>query len=544
VTIVSRAGKATGKYQNWYNVQIGENDDIQDMDLGRCWWKRLEDVNIILIPKSKHNDVECIKAKLTELEKLRMFDTYEVIKHTNQDCISTTWVLWNKGSEVRARLVARGFEEKEYVRSDSPTVGKSSMRVLLALAANFGWKVRTTDIKSAFLQGKILDREVFLIPPKEAEVETGYIWKLKRCLYGLNDAARQFYNSVVETLIGLGCEQSQLDPTVFYYKGENGAIQGVLVSHIDDFLHGGSDLFENDIMKKLRDRFLAGKIAEDQFQYVGFQIKQMGDCIIVDQNHYVDGLTVEKLDAKRLAQRQDVLENSEHTMLRSMAGKLNWVVQGTRPDLAYQLVEISMKFKNAIITDLNNAFKAIRHVKNSKCEILFPDLGRSSQWTLVAFSDASHANLCDGISSMMGYLVLLVGTNKRCCPLSWSGNKIRRVVRSTIAAETLSLQAALEDSIYLKSLIQELIDISIPIIAFVDNKSVIEALHSTKLVDDKRLRIDIGSLKQLLNRKEVEAIRWCPGNLQIANCLTKRGASNVELLAVLQSGQFPQDYDI
>ena len=33
-----------------------------------------------------------------------------------------------------------------------------------------GWTVKTTDIKSASLQGKEIEREVYLIPPKEAEV--------------------------------------------------------------------------------------------------------------------------------------------------------------------------------------------------------------------------------------------------------------------------------------------------------------------------------------------------------------------------------------
>ena len=56
--------------------------------------------------------------------------------------------------------------------------------------------VKTADIKSAFLQEKVLDRDVFLTPPKEAGVAKGRIWKLVRCLYGfnVNDASRQFFS--------------------------------------------------------------------------------------------------------------------------------------------------------------------------------------------------------------------------------------------------------------------------------------------------------------------------------------------------------------
>jgi hypothetical protein len=44
---------------------------------------------------------------------------------------------------------------------------------------------------------------------------------------------------------------------------------------------------------------------------------------------------------------------------------------------------------------------------------------------------------------------------------------------------------------------------TIPIIAYVDNKSIIGAIHSTKLVDDKRLRIVIDAINESLSRNEV-----------------------------------------
>ena len=72
-------------------------------------------------------------------------------------------------------------------------------------------------------------------------------------------------------------------------------------------------------------------------------------------------------------------------------------------------------------------------------------------------------------------------------------NKIKQVVRSTTAAETLSLQEGLEDGIYLCKILEELLGSSvneIPISAFVDNKNVVEAIDSTKMVDNKRLRIE------------------------------------------------------
>lgn len=61
--------------------------------------------------------------------------------------------------------------------------------------------------------------------------------------------------------------------------------------------------------------------------------------------------------------------------------------------------------------------------------------------------------------------------------------------------------------------------IYIYIIAFVDNTSVVEALKSTKMVDDKRLRIDIAAIKEIKNNNVL--VKWIPGKVQLANCLTK-----------------------
>ena len=200
-TILGRGGKATGNHRNWFNIR--DDEGIQagiNLDKVYDWKKFEEEINVVLIPRDKHEDEKCQSAKRVELKKLKDFDTYEETADVGQFRISTTWVLWNKGDEVRARLVARGYEDEQYYPKDSPTIGKSAMRTVLAITANKNWEIQTTDIKSAFLQGKEMERDVYLTPPKEIRIP-GVLWKLKHCLYGLNDAARQFYKSVVECLL-------------------------------------------------------------------------------------------------------------------------------------------------------------------------------------------------------------------------------------------------------------------------------------------------------------------------------------------------------
>lgn len=542
--IIGRAGKSTGKNRNWYNVK-DINGETKSVDFAKVLWRKwekekCEDVNVVMIPKRCHKETDCVEAKRVELNKLKDFSTYEEVQDCGQDRISTTWVLWKKGTETRARLVARGFEEDTDIRKDSPTIGKNALKVFLALAASNNWTVQTTDIKSAFLQGKRLDRDVYLTPPCEAEVPDGTIWKLVHCLYGLNDAARHFFQSVVEVLNSVDCRQSFYDPALFYYK-KNEHVIGLLASHVDDFLHAGEIDFDESVMKKLRGRFLAGKLERGFFSYVGFSVNQCeGGAIVLNQKEYVEDLEAVLVPPQRASQKLEPLSAKEHTQLRSMVGKLNWAVQGTRPDLCFEMVELSTKFKQGTVTDLIRASKCIRKMKDQEAKIVFPKLGNIQKWKLIVYSDASHANLCDGVGSVGAHIVLLVGEESRCCPLAWQAGKLKRVVRSTIAAETLSLQQALENGYYLRGMIEELVGVpkhSIPLEGYVDNRSVVEALHSTKMVDDKRLRLDLGAIKQSLNAGEVNAVKWCPGSLQLANVMTKRGASGLQLLEVIQSGK-------
>ena len=67
----------------------------------------------------------------------------------------------------KARLVAQGFQEFLKPQSDSPTASKDSFKMLMAIAANFGFKVASVDIRAVFLQSKVFERDVIIEPPAD-----------------------------------------------------------------------------------------------------------------------------------------------------------------------------------------------------------------------------------------------------------------------------------------------------------------------------------------------------------------------------------------
>ena len=130
--------KAAGKYRTWYNVR-DENLEERSVDLGQIEWEKVpeSEINITFITDSLQSvSKEIIIAKENELNKLALFDTYQEVTDCGQKPLSTRWVVTNKDGNTIARLVVRGFEEKDLeIPSDSPTVGKGAMRLFLSIAA-------------------------------------------------------------------------------------------------------------------------------------------------------------------------------------------------------------------------------------------------------------------------------------------------------------------------------------------------------------------------------------------------------------------------
>lgn len=57
---------------------------------------------------------------------------------------------------------------------------------------------------------------IYVQPPKECETDESIVWKLNKCVYGLLDASRNWFPNARKELERLKCEESKLDPALFY----------------------------------------------------------------------------------------------------------------------------------------------------------------------------------------------------------------------------------------------------------------------------------------------------------------------------------------
>ena len=135
------------------------------------------------------------------------------------------------------------------------------------------------------------------------------------------------------------------------------------------------------------------------------------------------------------------------------------------------------------------------------------------------------------------HIIFLVDNSGRYCVLNWQSRRIRRVVNSTIAAECLAALDAAETSVLICATLKEYIDptseLHVPISVMCDNKSLVEAIHSSTMVENKRLQIDISVLRDMLQNQEINELRWISTLMQVANPLTKTGCSLLYLMDIM-----------
>jgi hypothetical protein len=162
-----------------------------------------------------------------------------------------------KGNIVKykASLVAKGFVQQPGVDFEevfAPVARLESMRVVLAIAAHFGWGIHHMDVKSAFLNGE-LQEEVYVHQPPGFidDKHKNRVMRLHKTLYGLHQAPRAWNHKLDAELLGLGFTRC-VDEHGMYTRG-SGAERLIVGVYVDDLIITGGDA---DAVKKFKAQML------------------------------------------------------------------------------------------------------------------------------------------------------------------------------------------------------------------------------------------------------------------------------------------------
>ena len=281
---------------------------------------------------------------------------------------------------------------------------------------------------------------------------------------------------------------------------------GIMSTHVDVFCWGGEECFVKKVIDPLQSVFLIGSECDTTFKYIGLCMTQQDDFSIkMDQISYIESIKPVPVFKQQSMMRHEPLNKNELKQFRFVIGQLGWAAGQTRPDIAFDCCELSSSVKHATIEDLLRANKVLStcRAKSEPIVLTFKDMGDLSTAKFVCFSDSSYGNLCDG-GSQGSYIIFLEGQNGNCSPLiQWS----------TMAAETLSQVEAAAACFWLSGILKEILFDSqdrspqYSVECRTDSHQLYDAVHSIRLVLDKRLRTDIEILKEMIERKEVTQIK-------------------------------------
>lgn len=290
------------------------------------------------------------------------------------------------------------------------------------------------DVKTAFLNGD-LQEDVFMRQP-EGFIPKGkehMVCKLKKSIYGLKQASRQWYLKFDKVVKAQDFLKNQVDQcTYLKISGSNFII---LVLYVDDILLASNNLDMLHDSKRMLSHNFDMKDLGDASYVIGIKIHRdrRNGVLGLSQRAYIDRILkrynmqlstptvapVVKGDVFGSFQTPSTGEEKEQMRMipySSVAGSIIYAQVCTRPDIAYIAGMLGRYLSNPGIAHWKAAKKVLRYLQGTKDYKL--TYRRSDNLEVVGYSDSDFAKCNEDKKSTSGYIFLLAGG-----PISWRSHK-------------------------------------------------------------------------------------------------------------------------
>ncbi|MBW0543150.1 hypothetical protein O181_082865 [Austropuccinia psidii MF-1] len=301
--------------------------------------------------------IAAINDELESMVKEDVFETVELKRALaevpHESILSTKWVFVKKPERYKARLVARGFKQIQGVNYDetfAPTPTLNALRLLFSIACLKKWKIKTFDVKVAFLHS-LIDKPVYVWNPQGMENKKFSVLKLKKALYGTKQAAQCWWLHLKNILREIGFQPNDEDLSTYIFKRDHE--EAILWIHVDD---GAITAYSEDLMNELTQKLNAKlQIKWDDVvsNLVGITIEEVDGGFKFYQPDLIDkliNLCKSKITAKSpLPIDCQLVSNASKEMDKpylQRIGILLYIAQASRPDICHAvnyLVPFSMR---------------------------------------------------------------------------------------------------------------------------------------------------------------------------------------------------------
>jgi len=493
---------------------------------------------------------DLFKAELTELDAFGEFDVWELVpRPPGANVVGTRWVYDIKqdaeGNILRykARLVAQGFSQKEgvdFTDTFAPTMHLKTMRLLLSLAAAKKMDVRQYDVSTAFLHAS-LKEEVFVAQPPGHVIagKEGWVYRLKKAMYGLRNAPKAWGDFFQAQLSEQGFVQSQQDECLWTLTAGESVIH--ILYHVDDSLVVSNDEVLRDVVMTALGKRLKLRDEGPPKLFLGVTITRNEDgSFNLDNRHYIEKIArrfnIDE-DAKPvltpaiynhiftdddLPKTAEEKKEAAQLPFQALVGSLIYAVI-IRFDVAEALSDVA-RFMNVWgVKHFKAAVRILRYLYSTRDRCLSLAPKAKENLVLSAYSDATWMDsretpgVDDKYKNQYGYCTFVDN-----CLISWKSKRQKSRAGSSMESEFYAADECAREVVWLRRLLAELgMPQEGPTVIYEDNKACISYSKNntnhdrTKHIDNRAYQ-----LRDFVKSGNIKLVHVCTTD-QLADMFTK-----------------------
>jgi hypothetical protein len=459
-----------------------------------------------------HRD-EFRKAMVQEIQELEAHDTWKVVRRDDMpegaNVLPGTWALKIKRypdgrlRKFKARFCARGDRQVEgvdYFEKYAPVVSWSTVRLVMSLSIQQGWKTKQVDFSNAFVQAS-LNEEVYMELPAMFETDQGRaeVLKLEKSLYGLVQAPMYWYRHLSTALQKQGLKPSTKDPCMFYGDGL------IVLAYVDDCLFFAKDMERiDDFIASLKTEGFVLTEEEDVYAFLGVELKsdpKSGE-ITLTQTGLIKKLIkycgMEECNPKATPAASTPLGTDasgskfdEKWEYASAVGMAMYLSSNTRPEIQFAVHQCARFTHCPRASHAEGVKRICRYLQGTANQGM--KFQPSETMKLDCYVDADFAGLWNHednqdpvcVKSRTGFVITLGN-----CPLMWVSKLQTEIALSTLEAEYIALSQAMRELLPMRELLQEVgtnlnLDFADPVIlhstVFEDNNGALGMAKAPKI---------------------------------------------------------------